>query len=103
MGINEEFVSLWGKVLIELKEQGKKAIYAEAIGIKNGEITDSEVVAYIKTKENLLFKEQNLETIRGILRFILLKDVGFSLKVFDEERERVIRLKKMFGDKLEII
>ena len=101
--MNEEFVSLWGKVLVELKEQGKRAVYAEAIEIKNGELTESEVIAYIKSKESLLFKEQNIKIIDEILEFILLKKVKFVLKEFDEDKIVKDRLKKLFGDQLEIL
>jgi hypothetical protein len=90
-------------VLIELKEQGKKSIYAEAIEVKNGEISDEQIVAYIKSKQSLLFKEQNRQIIEDIISFILAKKTKFSLKEFDEDKLKKDNLKKLFGETLEIV
>ena len=101
--IDEEFISLWGKVLIKLKEDGRKALYAEAIEVKNGLITEQEIVAYIRIKDSLLFEEHNKALIEGILEHELLQKVKLKFEYRDEEKIRRDNLKKLFGDQLEIV
>ena len=100
---NAEFEKIWGKVLYDLKEQGKRSIYAEARDVKNGHLTETEAVAYIRSKSSLLFEEQNKNIIEEILRFHMLKEVKFVPEERDEEKIKLNNLKKLFGDSLEIL
>jgi len=103
MMVKVDFTSLWGRVLIKLKEDGKKALYAEAIEVKSGSITQEEVTAYIRIKESLLEQKENAALIKGILEHELLRNIKFTLIYRDEEKIKRDNLKKLFGDKLEIV
>lgn len=103
MEISSKFESLWGKVLVELKAQAKRALYAEATAIKNGEVNESEVIAYIKYNDGLLFDTNNKKIIEDIIEFFELSRKKFVLKVYDEQKQKQQNLKKMFGDSLEIL